>query len=166
MRDEAARVEVRRVHLVGDDVLLAHIEVWLRLRVRNVAILRIRIRALLSVMAAANPLLIETVHLAIGAGEAAGAVAGLEERGRAMIEIPAGFQSDRRHLDLLIRRVVAILHGFRARETVEQIIERAILLHDDDDMLDFAARRRVMDPLLQRCDLRRMCHCRRLRRNG
>ena len=41
MRDEAARVEVRGVHLIGKDVLLAHVEVRLRLRMRHVGVLRI-----------------------------------------------------------------------------------------------------------------------------
>ena len=155
MRDEAARVEVRRVHLIGQHVLLAHVEVWLRLGVRDVAVLRVRIRARVASTTAAHPFLIESVHLAIGTGETPRAVAGLEERGRAVIEIPCGLEPDRLERDLLIGRVVAILRGFCAGKTVEQVIEGAVLLNDDDDVLDLAARGGTVDPL-DRGDLRRM----------
>src|SRR6202042_2977614 len=131
---------VRRVHLVRQNVLPGDREVRLRLLVRNVGVLRLGVGTLRRAMSAAHVLQVEAVHSAIGAREAPRAVARLEERGRTVIDIPRRREPDRFEPDLSFRAVVAIGYGLGAWVTVKEVVERAVLLNDDDDVLDLAAR--------------------------
>jgi hypothetical protein len=54
-----------------------------------------------------------------------------------MADIPGRFEHDRLELNLFAVGGIAVACGGRALKTVKQIVERAILLNDDDDVLDF-----------------------------
>jgi hypothetical protein len=62
-----------------------------------------------------------------------------------VFDIPGGFQADRPEHDLVALGVITVRLRSRAGESVEQIVEAAILLNDDDDMAYLAARGGAMD---------------------
>ena len=59
-----------------------------------------------------------------------------------MVEIPRCFEADRSELDTMTVRIVTMIDGARAGKPIEQIIEAAIFLNDDDDVLNFGRGRR------------------------
>src|SRR5579883_2557804 len=93
----------------------------------------------------AAPILpVESVHLAVRAGDAARAVTGGEESVGVVLEIPGRLEPDGLQRDLVAVRVVTVGRRRRAGKPVEQVVERAVLLHDDNDVLDFSARARAV----------------------
>src|SRR5580658_8040014 len=69
VRDEAARVEVRRKHLIGKNVVFPDEEVRLRLKAGHVAVRRVRVRALrISRLSTLPVLFVEAVHFAVRSG--------------------------------------------------------------------------------------------------
>ncbi len=147
MRDKAAGIDVGRVHLVGQNVVFAQVKVWLGFGMRHVAVRRVGVGATRLVPVPAAPVLvIETVHLAVGPGKAAGPVTGRDKIAKVVQDVPGRLEPDRLQGNLLPAGVVAVRLSFRAGKAVEQIVEAAILLNDDDDVLDLAARGMVLDP--------------------
>ena len=141
VRDEAAGVEVRGVHLVGEHVVIPDKEVWLGLGVRHVTVRRVLVRAArLTGVPAVVRFVVEAVHQTVRAGIAPGSVAGGVERVRAMVEIPARVEPDRLELDLFILRVVSVLRRVGSGKAVEEIVEAAVLLNDDDHVANLRAR--------------------------
>ena len=137
MRDEAAGIEVRCKHVIRQNVSTRHGKVRRRLPMRDVRILRMRYRGTrVRAVPASDVLAIETVHAAIGTGKRSPAVAGFEKRVRAMVEIPPRLQPYRLQRNPLTAIVVTVRHRMRARIFIEQIIEAAVLLDDDDDVGD------------------------------
>jgi hypothetical protein len=57
-----------------------------------------------------------------------------------VFDIPVRFEADRPERDLVTLGVVTVRLRSCARKSIEQVVEAAILLNDDDDMLDLAAR--------------------------
>jgi hypothetical protein len=98
-------------------------------------------------MATLNLLLIKAVHAAIGTRKTPGAVASVKKRFRAMIDVPLRFQWDLPKLYFLARAVVTVRLRASTGKALEEIIETAIFLDDDDDVLNFvdsaAARRKA-----------------------
>ena len=146
MRDEAAGIEVRGVHLVGQNVLLAHDKstAWFRCAARSC-----------------------TAGWSWGRRLAAGRSPSTRCRSRSsgnrsrdscpcrctprrtrpsscsisqVVSRPTGCKRD-----LFAFGVVTVRLRSRAGKPVEQIVEAAVLLNDDDDMLDLAARGVAMD---------------------
>ncbi len=107
---------------------------------RDVAVWRMLMRASLLRATAGPRLAIEAVHAAVCARNFSDAVAGRQEPLGIVFEVPRRFQRCRLKLDLLVVHAVPIRCRFRAGKAVEKIVKAAILLNDDDDMLDFRAR--------------------------
>src|SRR5580658_3200179 len=123
---------------------MRHGEIGLRLSMPHVCVLRMRDRARpVRFMAASYVLAIKAVHPAVGPRIDASTVTGCEKRIGTMIEIPTRLQSDRFERNLLTSTIVTVPDGMRAGIAVKQIVETAVLLHDDHDVLDLvdAARR-------------------------
>ena len=133
MRDEAAGIEVRGEHLVGQHVVLAQIKVRLGFgyaarsctaRCCTTCIPSTRCRSRSSGNRCRE---------------------GCPCRCKPPRTRPTGVRYPKRspsrsaQRDLLPTGVVSILSGFGLRESVEQIVEAAVLLNDDNDVLDFAA---------------------------
>ena len=124
----------------------AHVKVRPGLGVRHVAIWRVGVGARrIAVLSAAPVLVVEAVHSAIGSRITTAAVARREEPVQVVFDIPGGFQADRPEHDLVALGVITVRLRSRAGESVEQIVEAAILLNDDDDMAYLAARGGAMD---------------------
>src|SRR5262249_47034820 len=135
-------VKVRGIHLIGEHVLFADREERLRFGVRDVRVRRIGWTGAV----AAVPFSIKPVHLAVGARDASGPVAGSEVARGIVLDVPPSFESDRRERYLLAGTRIAVRARRCARKPVEEIVERAVLLNDDDDVLDLAAGRMMMNP--------------------
>jgi len=88
-------------------------------------------------VAALNTLFIKAVHAAIGTRKASGAVTSVEKRLRAMIDVPLRFKRHLPELYFLARAVIAVRLRASTGKAMEEIIEAAILLNDDDDVLNF-----------------------------
>ena len=128
MRDETT-VEVGCKHLVGQYILVCHLPIRLDLGFRNVGVR--------SILGSSKPreLLFPAVHLAVGAGELAFfCIARVEERFRKVSDVPRLREILRAQNDLLTVGVVAVLARRRSRISLEQVVERAVLLDDEDDV--------------------------------
>src|SRR5262249_35013507 len=133
----------RRKHAVGQHVLFGHFEVGFGLCVRDVGVLRVRDRAArIELMPATDVLVGESVHPAVRAGKTSPTVAVGKKGTRAVVEIPARFETDRLQRDLLAAIVTSEARGVRSGIAIEKIIEAAVLLDDDDDVLNLAGTRR------------------------
>src|SRR5579863_718147 len=139
MRNKTAAVEIRGKHFVGEDVLLRHCEIRLGFGLRNVCVLGCSVGTAWAALrtSARYLLLIEAVHFALGPRKAALTVAGLEIRLRAVLHVPRRFERNRNQRDFLTGAGVAVRLRVGSWIALEQVIERAVLLNDDDDVLDF-----------------------------
>ena len=129
-------VDVRREHIVAEHELARDVEVRLGLAVRNVGVRGVR-RA----PAAERRLLVESVHLAVRARDAAGAVARGEVRRGVVVDAPRRLQRNRPQRDRLPLGIHAARDRVGARVPLEEVVERAVLLHDDHHVLDLRSRR-------------------------
>jgi hypothetical protein len=62
-----------------------------------------------------------------------------------VFDIPGRFEANRLQRDFFTFGVVTVRLRSCAGEPVEQVVKAAVLLNDDDDVLDLAARGVVMD---------------------
>ena len=147
MRDKAAGIHVGRIHLVGQNVVFAQIKVWLGFAMRNVAVRWVGIgaRRLTTVVTAARIFIVEPVHAAMSPGIAPGAVTRREDTRRSRGRYPSRFEPHRAQRNLATLGVVAELHGLGAGKAVEEVVEAAVLLDDDNDMANLAGRTAVVD---------------------
>ena len=58
-----------------------------------------------------------------------------------MVEIPRRFEANRQQSDTVTVEVVTVIDGVCTGKSVKQIVEAAIFLNDDDDVLDLGRRR-------------------------
>ena len=144
VRDKAARIEVRGVHLVGQRRTACPSQIRLRLAraARNYTADSCSGRRP-GLAAAAHVLVVKAVHLAIGARDAARAVARRSKTRMNRARCPTWFQRDRLERNLLVGSVITVRCRLGAGKRVKQIVKRAILLNDDDDVLNLAALRVV-----------------------
>ncbi len=141
--------------MIANDISFADIKIRLRLRMRHVAVRRIAIRARgVPGFVALPVLLVKAVHPAVHTANATRAVAGLKELGRFVVDIPGRCKADRLQCDLVAGAVIAVLRCGRAGKSVEKIVEGAVLLNDDHDVLNFAAGSMAMQLFERRLLLR------------
>ena len=129
-----ALVEMRLEHRVGEHAFVRHVEVRLRFLVRHVHVLRV-------LRTAGRTLQVEPVHTALRSRQSASPT--IARRDHRICEWSMTYcrlETDRLQRDLVADVIVAESRGVRARIAVEHVVERAVLLHDDDDVLDLAAR--------------------------
>ncbi len=124
-----ALVELRLEHPIGQNELVGHIKVWLRLAVRHVYVLTVGRPAVLVFF-------VEAVHPALRSGKLPGSVAGGKHRRSIVRDIVPRFQGDRLKRDRLAVRVLSARNGVGAGIALEHVVEAAILLNDVDHVLD------------------------------
>ena len=108
-------------------------EVRNRLLVRHVDVLRV-------LRAVERLFLIESVHPAVRARQAPGPVARRKHRRRGVIDDVLTLEADGLQFDRLTVRVLSARNRVGVRIALKQVVEGAVLLHDDDDVLDLTAR--------------------------
>ena len=138
MRDETL-VELRLKHFVGEHPLVRHVEVWLRLAMRNVNVLRM----LQVPRIVPTRFVVEAVHAAFRSWKRAGSATRREHRLGGVIDDVISAEARRHQLDRLAVRVLTLRNGVGAGIPLEEIVEAAVLLHDVDDVLDFARPGRI-----------------------
>ena len=135
------RTAVRRKRVVAERVVLGHRPVrfditFLDVRIRHLLVLLLGIvapagRMIAEVFTAVDPALdhtVEAVHLAV--------IVILEELRMAMIQHPRPLQRNR--LQRVGFSVVSLagVRAVRSRKIVEHVVERTVLLNDDDDVFE------------------------------
>ena len=141
MRDEA-RVQVRCEHAIADDELLAHRKVRAGLALRDE---RVGCGTAGNAALAIEPVHASAVVVGVVVGKRMAVAAGRRERQRVQ-----------RHRLTVGAQAAACRIG--VRKPVEEVVEAAVLLHDDDDVLNLSRawnRERRRRRLLRRRDDRR-----------
>ena len=135
-------VDVALEHAIGQNVLRRHVPVRLRLGARHEAVCRILRQARRDVRSVrrSDGAQIPAIHLA--------AVVRMDEVGGIVADVVVDFK--RRRLKPDARAVVGVAEGHRvgARKTRKEIVGRAVLLHDDDDVFDVRVHAAFKDGLL------------------